>query len=94
MQEEKPLKEVLEEMLRHYRLKGKYQQAKIRSHWGTLMGPMIEKYTRGLQVHRRRLIVEVDSAALRQELSMSREKIRDLMNEALGEEYLRDVLIR
>ncbi len=94
MQEEKPLKEVLEEMLRHYRLKGKYHQAKIRNHWGELMGPMIEKYTLSLQVHRRRLIVEVDSAPLRQELSMSREKIRDLMNEALGEEYIREVLIR
>lgn len=94
MQEEKPLKEVLEEMLKHYRLKGKFQQARIRKIWGQTVGPVIDKYTRELKVHRRRLIVVVDSAPLRQELSMNREKIRNLMNEALKEEYLREVLIR
>ncbi len=93
-QEEKQLKEVLAEMLKHYRLKGKYHQAQIRRHWAELMGPVIDRYTTNLQLHRRKLIVEVSSAPLRQELSMSRERILQLINEAIGEDYVREILIR
>ena len=37
---------------------------------------------------------EVDISSLKQELSMGRDKIKDIINEELGEEYIVEVVIR
>ncbi|MCB0635568.1 MAG: DUF721 domain-containing protein [Lewinella sp.] len=88
------LKKALEAMLDHYKLRGKYTQARVRQLWPKLMGPAINKYTTEVKVYRKNLYVTLSSAALRQELSMGTERIRDLINEELGEEYLEKVVIR
>jgi hypothetical protein len=38
--------------------------------------------------------VDIDSAALRQELSFGRDKILKMINQELGEQYLEEVIIR
>ena len=90
---EKTLKEALHAMVDHYRLKSKLNQTRIRSHWENLMGPSIMRYTREIKMGRKKLYVYMDSAPLRQELSMGKEKIRRMLNEALGEEYIEEVVI-
>ena len=62
--------------------------------WPELMGPAIAKYTTEVRVYRRKLYVSISSAPLRQELSMGTEKIKDLINDTLGEEYLEGVIVR
>jgi hypothetical protein len=59
-----------------------------------MMGPAIAKHTTDLKVYRQKLYVQIDSAALRQELAMGREKIRKMFNRELQEEYLKEVIIR
>lgn len=88
------LKDALVAMLDHYKLKHKYQQARIREMWPDLMGPAIAKYTTELRVYRQKLYVSISSAPLRQELSMGTEKLKELLNEALGEDYLQGVVVR
>lgn len=88
------LKDALKAMLDHYRLKGKYQQSRLRSLWPKLMGPSIDLYTTEVKVYRKTLYVRISSAALRQELSMGTEKIKKMMNEELGENYIENVVIR
>lgn len=90
---EKTLKEALHAMVDQYRLKSKLNQARIRSHWEKLMGPSIMRYTREVKMGRKKLYIYMDSAPLRQELSMGKEKIRKMLNEALGEEYIEEVVI-
>ena len=45
-------------------------------------------------MYRKKLYITVDSAPLRQELSYGREKIKKVMNEELGEDYIEEVIIR
>lgn len=90
---EKTLKEALHAMVDQYRLKSKLNQTRIRSHWETMMGPSITRYTREIKMGRKKLYIYLDSAPLKQELSMGKEKIRKMMNEALGEEYIKEVVI-
>jgi hypothetical protein len=92
--EEQPLKEVLEKMLEVYKLKGKLNQSRIRTLWASLMGPAIVKHTTKIKIHRQRLYVDIDSAALRQELTYGRAKILKMLNQELGENYLEEVIIR
>jgi predicted nucleic acid-binding Zn ribbon protein len=91
---EHTLKEALEAMLRHYKLKDGYNEARIRQLWQQQMGPLIAQHTSEFSLRDRKLYIAVRSAPLRQELSMARETLRHRLNEALGEAYLQEVIIR
>lgn len=88
------IKEVLKLFVEKYRLKARLHQTRLDELWGKLMGPTISGYTREIKMRGKKLYVTVDSAPLRQELNMGREKLRDRLNEALGEEYIQEVIIR
>lgn len=88
------LKEALQATLKELRLDGHLKELQVRAVWDRLMGKKIETYTSEVRVHRGVLYITVLSAPLRQELSFAREKIRHLINEELGENYIRDVIIR
>ncbi|MEO0340635.1 MAG: DUF721 domain-containing protein [Bacteroidota bacterium] len=88
------MKEVLNKMLEVYKLKGKLNQSRVKSLWLSLMGSAIAGHTTEIKVFRSKLYVSIDSAPLRQELYLGRSKILKMLNEELGEEYLKDVIIR
>ena len=88
------LGDALKAMLESYKLKGRYQQSRIRSLWPKLMGPAIAQYTLELRLHRKTLHVHLASAPLKHELSMGTDKIARLLNEELGEEVVEKVVIR
>jgi Dna[CI] antecedent, DciA len=54
---------------------------------------MIATYTRSLTLKNRVLYVVIESASLRSELHMGRDKIRLRLNEAIGEEFLSEVIV-
>lgn len=91
---EQPLKEVLKEMIELYRLRGKLNQSKIKATWEELMGPVIAKYTTDIRLRNQKLFLTITSAPLRQELSYGKDKIIKILNETLGENFIKDVIIR
>jgi len=89
------LKEILQDMVgASSKMKVNLYKAKVNAFWKSQMGPAIGKYTTELRLYRRTLYISISSAALRQELSYGKEKIRNMVNEELGEEYVEDVVIR
>jgi predicted nucleic acid-binding Zn ribbon protein len=88
------LKDVLKDMVDTYKLRSKLNQTKVKSLWSTLMGPSISRYTTDISVRRNKLYIQIESASLRQELSMGKDKIKTIINEELGEEYIEEVIIR
>ena len=88
------LKDALKGMLDFYKLKGKYQQSRIKQLWPEVMGVAVAKYTTNMNIYKRTLFVTISSAPLRQELSMGCDKIKDNINKALEEDYLEKVVIR
>ena len=88
------IKEVLKELMGQRQLGGKLRLTKIRSSWGELMGPTISGYTTNIGLRKNTVYINLNSAPLKQELNMSKEKIIRLLNEALGEEYVKEVVIR
>lgn len=88
------LKEALTEMIEAYRLKSKLHQTSIRSSWQEIMGPTIAAYTKDIKMIGKELHIQIESAPLRQELSFGKDKIKQLMNESLGEDFILEVIIR
>jgi predicted nucleic acid-binding Zn ribbon protein len=81
-------------MVETYRLKNRLNQTKIQQLWNSVMGNSISRHTSDLKVRKNKLYITIESAPLRQELSFGRDKIRRMMNQELGEEYLEEVVIR
>lgn len=91
---EQSLKDVLKNLVETYRLKSKLNQTRISTIWEKLMGKSISTYTKEIKVRKNKLYLTIESAPLRQELSFGKDKIRNMLNEELGEEYIHEVIIR
>ncbi len=88
-----PIREVIKELLKNYDIKSKFNEAHVITSWDKLMGPSVSKYTVKIEVEKRILFVKLSNAALKQELSYAREKIKKMLNDEVGEEVLLDVRI-
>ncbi len=81
-------------MLREYQLDGRLKDFQVRAIWQRLMGKSLGNYISKVRVREGVLYVTVLSSPLRQELTIAREKIRERLNEEMGEPYVREVVIR
>lgn len=88
------LKDALQLFLRQYKYRNRLDQVRVKSLWEKLMGPSICDLTSEIRLKNRKVFIVIKSAALRQELSYSTEKIKNLLNEHLGESTVEDVVIR
>lgn len=88
------LGEAMQAMIAEYRLGSQLNESKVKSLWPELMGKTISTYTSNIAVRKNVLYISILSAPLKQELSYAKEKIRTLMNDQLGENFIHDVVIR
>ena len=88
-----PIREVIKELLNNYDITSKFNEAHIITSWDKLMGPSVTKYTVKIEIEKRILFVKLSNAALKQELSYARQKIKKMLNDEVGEEVLLDVRI-
>ena len=88
------LKDALQRLSNDRQFKTKLRQAKINSLWPELMGQAIANYTTEIVVRKEILYLTITSSSLKQELTYGKDKIIEIINEKLGEEYLKDVVIR
>ena len=88
-----PIEEVIKDLLKNYDITSKFNEAHVITSWDKLMGPSVTKYTVKIEVEKRILFVKLSNAALKQELSYAREKIKKMLNDEVGEEVLLDVRI-
>jgi uncharacterized 2Fe-2S/4Fe-4S cluster protein (DUF4445 family) len=88
-----PIGEVLQQMVRAFKLKDDLTKVTIENVWEAQMGKMITTYTRSLTLKNRVLYVVIESASLRSELHIGRDKIRLRLNEAIGEAFIEEVIV-
>jgi predicted nucleic acid-binding Zn ribbon protein len=89
----RPLKEWLQVFVQSPQIRAKLYQTRIEKMWAELMGPLISSYTRKIKLDEQVLFIYVDSASLKSELTIMKENIRTLVNEKLGEDFVREVKI-
>ena len=87
------LKDSIEEFLDKYQLRQSYNLREIKSLWAGLMGQTIAKRTRDIYFRDDKLMVIIESAALKHQLHMQRTKICKNLNQAMGSEYVKEVVI-
>lgn len=91
---DQPLHQVLQELIRTMRWTAQLNNVRIKEIWKTVMGDIVARHTSNLRVREKTLFVNLDSAPLRSELVYAREKIRQMLNQELGGDYLQEVVIQ
>jgi recombinational DNA repair protein (RecF pathway) len=85
---------VLDEIVQSKALKTGITNARINELWYELMGTHMTHYTEKILLKGNTLFVSLNNAALREELNYGKEKIREIMNEHLGGEVLKKIVLR
>lgn len=88
------LQEAMKDMLQEYRLKPQFDETRVKMLWEKLMGKTIATYTSNISVRKNVLHLTILSAPLKHELSYAKDKIKNLLNEEMGEDYIKDVIIK
>ncbi len=89
---DKPLGEVLREMIETYHLEGKLNEIKVIQSWEKVVGEMIARYTKDLYIRNGKLFVKIDSPALKNELTYSSSMIVDKLNDEAGCKVIDEVI--
>ncbi|NND33068.1 MAG: DUF721 domain-containing protein [Saprospiraceae bacterium] len=75
------------------KIKDKYLLIRIKESWKVHFGGSIEKHTTDIRFREGVLSLVINSAPLKHELSLGKDKIIRILNEALGQEYIKEVHI-
>ena len=92
--EEQSLGDLLGHFIKNSRLERGLDEVSVRDAWHNVMGEAISKYTREVKLGGGVLYVDLSSSVLREELSYGRSKIIDLMNEEIGKELVKKLVLR
>ena len=88
------IQDALKDMIQELRIGPQLGETRVKSLWEQLMGKTISTYTSNISVRKNVLYLTILSAPLKQELSYAKDKIKNLLNEELGEEFIKEVVIR
>ena len=86
------LKDAMNQLLDSYKLRRKFTETQLINSWEKLMGDSIAKRTKNIYFKDEKLFVEITSAPLKQELSMSKGKILQLFMEEFNELLVKDIV--
>lgn len=88
------IKEAIRQLLERYQLAGKINELNLIASWEKIVGSLITKHTKKLRIYNKILFVEVDSAALRSELTYARSKLMKQLNKEAGAEVITDIVFK
>jgi len=87
------LSDALKEFVEINKLQSGLDKIEVHDSWVKLMGNGVNSYTTSVKLQRETLYVQLSSSALREELSYGKEKIIKMLNEDLGKEIIKKLVL-
>ena len=91
---ESSIGDVLKAFIETHKLQNGMDKIDVQQAWKSLMGNGVNSYTKEVVLKGSTLYVALSSAVLREELSYGKQKIISMINEELGKEVVKDVILR
>jgi len=89
---DRPIKDVLKELIETYHLEGKLNEVKVIHSWEKVVGEMIARHTKNLYIKDGKLFVKIDSPALKNELAYSSSLIIEKLNAEAGSKVMEEIV--
>ena len=86
------LKQAIEKLLNHYKLRGKFDETGIVAMWPEIMGTAVANRTKQIYIHQRKLFVRIESSVVKNELLIVKSAIVDKLNEKTGSQVITDIV--
>ena len=87
------VKNLMQSFIKENNLTKGMQKLKIEEVWQQLMGAGVVSYTERVELQNKTLIIKLTSSVLREELSYGKEKIIQMINQEMGEELVKRLLL-
>ena len=88
------LSEALHQFIEQNNLQGGIDKINTREAWINLMGKGVNNYTNTVELKGSTLYVSLSSSVLREELSLGKSKIIKMLNEELGKDLIKKLVLR
>ncbi|SHI33056.1 DUF721 domain-containing protein [Algibacter luteus] len=88
------IQDALKEFVETNKLQKGLNKVNVAEAWAKLMGNGVNNYTTAVNLERETLHVQLSSSVLREELSYGKEKIITMLNEELGKEIIKKLILR
>lgn len=89
-----PIGEALKEFIKENRLEKGMDRVSAREAWKSVMGKGVNNYTNAIELRNETLFVSLSSSVLREELGLGKSKIIVMLNEELGKEVIKKLVLR
>jgi len=88
------MSQALDAFIKKNKLQKGIDKVQVKVAWAKLMGNGVANYTTAVELQRDTLFVSLSSSVLREELSHGKSKIIGMMNEELGKNLIRKMVLR
>ncbi len=88
------ISDALKEFVETNKLETGLNKVNVVDAWAKLMGNGVNNYTTAVQLERNTLYVQLSSSVLREELGYGKEKIISMLNEELGKDIIKKLILR
>ena len=85
---------VIKKLLKNQKLEGRLQELDVLNYCEEILGKNLMKYINDLSVKNGTLIIKVKSAVVRNELSYQKREIIKKINEQVGNEILKEIILK
>lgn len=89
---DKSLKEAIDQMLKVYKLRRRFDETSLLMAWPEIMGKSVANRTKDLFIRERKLFVRIESAVIKNEMALMRSNIIDRMNEHIGSKVIDEII--
>ncbi len=87
------VKDLMRSFIKENNLTKGMRKIKLEETWNQLMGQGVASYTTSVELQNNTLVVRLTSSVLREELSYGKDKIIKMLNEEMGEELIKKILL-
>lgn len=87
------IEDILKEFVKTNKLQDGLVKIEVREAWENIMGNGINHYTTAIKLEHHTLYIRLSSSVLREELSYGKEKIITMLNEALGKQLIKKLVL-
>ena len=88
------LSDILGQVLMQNHLDEKLYETRVLKSWSVVLGENVMNYTSNLYFSKKRLYVTLTSSVLRQELFLTREEIRNSLNNYVGFPVVKEIVFQ
>ncbi|UKM65042.1 DUF721 domain-containing protein [Flavobacteriaceae bacterium GSB9] len=88
------ISDALKEFIETNKLEKGLDKVNVAGAWAKLMGNGVNNYTTSVNLERETLYIQLNSSVLREELSYGKQKIITMLNDELGKEIIKKLVLR